>query len=111
MIDVVVVGAGAVGLWLAGELRLGGVSVAVIEQALERSLHSRGLNTHARTIEVLDMRGMAEAHTSEGRAVPTAHFAALSARCNWSRAAVRSGCMSCCAMDALRCSDDPTHQR
>jgi 2-polyprenyl-6-methoxyphenol hydroxylase-like FAD-dependent oxidoreductase len=56
----------------------------VIEQALERGPHSRGLNIHARTVEVLDMRGMAEAHTSEGRAVPTAHFAALSARLDMS---------------------------
>jgi 2-polyprenyl-6-methoxyphenol hydroxylase-like FAD-dependent oxidoreductase len=84
MIDVVVVGGGPVGLWLAGELRLAGVGVVVIEQAFERSPHSRGLNTHARTIEVLDMRGMADAHTSEGRAVPTAHFAALSARLDMS---------------------------
>lgn len=84
MIDVVVVGAGAVGLWLAGELRLAGVGVVVIEQAVERSPHSRGLNTHARTVEVLDMRGMAEAHVAEGRAVPTAHFAALSARLDMS---------------------------
>ncbi len=84
MIDVVVVGAGAAGLWLAGELRLAGVGVVVIEQALERSPHSRGLNIYARTVEVLDMRGMAEAHTSEGRAVPTAHFAALSPRLDMS---------------------------
>lgn len=84
VIDVAVLGAGAVGLWLAGELRLGGASVVLIEQALERSPHSRGLNIHARTLEVLDMRGMADVHVSEGRAVPTAHFAALSARLDMS---------------------------
>jgi len=84
VIDVAVVGAGAVGLWLAGELRLAGASVVVIEQALQRSPHSRGLNIRARTLEVLDMRGMADAHVLEGRAVPTAHFAALSARLDMS---------------------------
>jgi 2-polyprenyl-6-methoxyphenol hydroxylase-like FAD-dependent oxidoreductase len=84
VIDVAVVGAGTVGLWLAGELRLAGASVVLIEQALERSPHSRGLNIHARTLEVLDMRGMADAHVSEGREVPTAHFAALSVRLDMS---------------------------
>jgi 2-polyprenyl-6-methoxyphenol hydroxylase-like FAD-dependent oxidoreductase len=84
VIDVAVVGAGAVGLWPAGELRLAGASVVLIEQALERSPHSRGLNIHARTLEVLDMRGMADAHVSEGREVPTAHFAALSVRLDMS---------------------------
>jgi 2-polyprenyl-6-methoxyphenol hydroxylase-like FAD-dependent oxidoreductase len=89
VIDVAVVGAGAVGLWLAGELRLAGVSVVLIEQARQRSPHSRGLNVHARTLEVLDMRGMADAHVLEGRAVPTAHFAALSVRLDMSFLASR----------------------
>lgn len=84
MIDVAVVGAGAAGLWLAGELRLAGASVVILEQEEARSSYSRGLNVHARTLEVLDMRGMADGHVAEGRAVPTVHFAALSTRLDMS---------------------------
>ena len=84
MIDVAVVGAGAAGLWLAAELRLAGASVVLLERARERSPHSRGLNVHARTLEVLDMRGMADGHVAEGRVVPTVHFAALSTRLDMS---------------------------
>ena len=84
MIDVAVVGAGSAGLWLAGELRLAGASVVTLEQAETRSPYSRGLNVHARTLEVLDMRGMADGHVAEGRAVPTVHFAALSTRLDMS---------------------------
>jgi len=80
MIDVVVVGAGPVGLWLAAELRLGGVTVVVCEQAARRSPHSRGLWMWPRTLEVLDMRGVAEAHVSEGRVVPAGAFALMSVR-------------------------------
>jgi 2-polyprenyl-6-methoxyphenol hydroxylase-like FAD-dependent oxidoreductase len=84
MIDVAVVGAGPVGLWLAAELRLGGASVLIVEQVVERSPHSRGLLMHARTLEVLDMRGLADAHVSEGRAVHTGHFALMSTRLDMS---------------------------
>jgi 2-polyprenyl-6-methoxyphenol hydroxylase-like FAD-dependent oxidoreductase len=70
MIDVAIVGAGPVGLWLAAELRLAGVGVVAFEQAAQRSPHSRGLWIQPRTLEVLDMRGMAEAHVLEGRVVP-----------------------------------------
>ena len=84
MIDVAVVGAGAVGLWLAAELRLAGVAAVVIEQALRRSPHSRGLLLHPRTLEVLDMRWLAEADVAEGRTTPTGHFALMSSRLNMS---------------------------
>jgi 2-polyprenyl-6-methoxyphenol hydroxylase-like FAD-dependent oxidoreductase len=57
MIDVAVVGAGAVGLWLAAELRLAGASVVVLEQAEARSPYSRGLNVHARTLAAPPERG------------------------------------------------------
>ena len=75
-----VVGAGPVGLWLAAELCLVGVRAVVFEQATKRSPHSRGLWIQPRTLEVLNMRGMAERHVSEGRAVPFSHFAMMSVR-------------------------------
>ncbi|MFR9802617.1 FAD-dependent oxidoreductase [Pseudonocardia sp. RS010] len=79
-VDVVVVGAGPVGLWLAAELRTAGVNVVVLEQRTERDPNSKALTIHPRTIEVLDSRGMAEAALSEGMRVPTGHFAVLDSR-------------------------------
>ncbi|SEG87465.1 oxygenase/bifunctional oxygenase/reductase [Actinacidiphila yanglinensis] len=56
--DVVVVGAGPVGLLLAGELRLGGADVLVLERLLEPTTESRASTLHARTLEILDARGL-----------------------------------------------------
>lgn len=56
--DVVVVGAGPVGLLLAGELRLGGAEVVVLERRAEPGTESRASTLHARTMEILDSRGL-----------------------------------------------------
>ncbi len=56
--EVVIVGAGPVGLMLAGELRLGGVDVVVCEQRAEPSGESRGVGFTRRCAEVLDQRGL-----------------------------------------------------
>lgn len=56
--DVVVVGAGPVGLLLAGELRLGGARVTVLEQLTEPTTESRASTLHTRTMEILDERGL-----------------------------------------------------
>ncbi|MEU9168972.1 FAD-dependent monooxygenase [Streptomyces sp. NPDC048420] len=56
--DVIVIGGGPTGLMLAGELRLGGASVIVVE-ALERPTgQSRGLGFTARALESFDQRGL-----------------------------------------------------
>lgn len=57
---VIVVGAGPVGLMLAGELRLGGAEVIVLEQRDAPTTQSRASTLHARTMEVLDSRGLLE---------------------------------------------------
>ncbi|MBQ0883086.1 MULTISPECIES: FAD-dependent monooxygenase [Streptomyces] len=54
----IVVGAGPVGLMLAGELRLGGVDVVVYDKLPAPSGESRGLGFTSRTAEVLDQRGL-----------------------------------------------------
>jgi 2-polyprenyl-6-methoxyphenol hydroxylase-like FAD-dependent oxidoreductase len=46
------------------------VGVAVLERRGEESNLSRALAVHARTLEVMDMRGLAEEFTSEGAHVP-----------------------------------------
>jgi len=47
--DVIVVGAGPVGLWLAAELHRGGVRTAVLERRAERPPHSKALTIYPRT--------------------------------------------------------------
>ncbi|AIA07022.1 MULTISPECIES: FAD-dependent monooxygenase [Streptomyces] len=56
--SVIVVGAGPAGLMLAGELRLAGVDVIVLERLPQRTGESRGLGFTARTMEVFDQRGL-----------------------------------------------------
>jgi len=54
----IIVGAGPVGLMLAGELRLGGADVVVYDRLPAPSGESRGLGFTSRTAEVLDQRGL-----------------------------------------------------
>jgi bifunctional hydroxylase/dehydrase len=56
--SVIVVGAGPAGLMLAGELRLGGVDVVVLDRLPRRTGESRGIGLTVRTVEVFDQRGL-----------------------------------------------------
>jgi 2-polyprenyl-6-methoxyphenol hydroxylase-like FAD-dependent oxidoreductase len=58
--DVLIVGAGPTGLLLAGDLAAAGVSVTVIERREGESNLSRAFAVHARTLEMLDARGLAD---------------------------------------------------
>jgi 2-polyprenyl-6-methoxyphenol hydroxylase-like FAD-dependent oxidoreductase len=65
--EVVIAGGGPSGMMLAGELTLAGVDVAIVEPRADHELESaRSRGLHARTIEVLDQRGIAERFLAEG---------------------------------------------
>ncbi|MGH3518530.1 MAG: FAD-dependent monooxygenase [Haloechinothrix sp.] len=73
---VVVAGGGPTGLMLAGELALAGVDVAIVERRANQDLiGSRAGGLHARTIEVLDQRGIADRFLSQGQVAQVAGFA------------------------------------
>ena len=72
--DVTVVGAGPTGLLLAGDLARAGVSCAVFERHAERSGLTRAFAVHARTLEQLDARGVADELVAAGTPVPELRF-------------------------------------
>jgi 2-polyprenyl-6-methoxyphenol hydroxylase-like FAD-dependent oxidoreductase len=72
---VVIAGGGPTGLMLAGELALAGADVAIVERRESQDLAgSRAGGLHARTIEVLDQRGIADRFLAEGQVVQVASF-------------------------------------
>jgi len=73
---VVIAGGGPTGLMLAGELALAGVDVAIVERRASQHLPgSRAGGLHARTLEILDQRGIVDRFLSEGQKAQTAGFA------------------------------------
>ncbi|MFJ5990549.1 rifampin monooxygenase [Lentzea sp. NPDC092896] len=74
MIDVIIAGGGPTGMMLAGELRLHGVSVLVLERDPEPTKVVRALGMHARSIEILDQRGIADRFLTAGQTHPLAGF-------------------------------------
>ncbi|MEV0604417.1 SDR family oxidoreductase [Streptomyces sp. NPDC050315] len=74
--QVIVVGAGPVGLMLAGELRLGGAEVVVLEARTAPTTESRASTLHARTMEILDSRGLLDELGTPPRE-PRGHFGGI----------------------------------
>ncbi|MFC9962867.1 rifampin monooxygenase [Nocardia ignorata] len=70
MIDIIVVGAGPTGMMLAGELRLQGVRVVVLDRDPAPTPVVRALGLHARSLEVLAQRGLVDRFLALGSRHP-----------------------------------------
>ena len=72
---VVIAGGGPAGMMLAAELALAGVDAVVVEQREARVLESsRSGGLQARTLEVLDQRGVGERFVAQGKPGQYIHF-------------------------------------
>ena len=75
---VVIAGGGPTGLILAGELALAGIDVAIVERRATQALAgARAGGLHARTIEILDQRGIADRFLAEGQIAQVAGFGGI----------------------------------
>jgi 2-polyprenyl-6-methoxyphenol hydroxylase-like FAD-dependent oxidoreductase len=73
---VVIAGGGPTGLMLAAELALAKVNVAIVERrASQELIGTRAGGLHARSIEILDQRGVADRFLREGTITQLAGFA------------------------------------
>ena len=67
--QVLIVGAGPTGLVLAAELTARGVRTRIVDKGDGVALESRAIGIHARTLEVLDMMGLADRFIERGQVV------------------------------------------
>ncbi len=65
-IQVIIVGAGPTGLALANQLALAGIHTRIVERREDESNLTRAFAVHARTLELLDARGLAEEVLARG---------------------------------------------
>lgn len=76
--SVIIVGGGPTGLMLAAELKLAGVAATVIERRHTQELiGARAGGLQARTLEILDQRGIVERFLKEGQAAQVGGFAMI----------------------------------
>lgn len=73
-----IAGGGPTGLMLAGELGVAGIDAAIVERRVNQDLvGTRAGGLHARTIEVLDQRGIADRFLSRGQVAQVAGFSQI----------------------------------
>ncbi|KAH8692794.1 FAD binding domain-containing protein [Talaromyces proteolyticus] len=78
--DVLVVGSGPVGLWVAFELRRAGVDVLVVDSISARDSRnkaSKALVTSASTLEIFHLRNVVDQFLNQGIVQSATHFAGL----------------------------------
>ena len=76
--DVIIVGAGPVGLMLACELRLQGVAPVILERLSKPTGLSKALGLQGRGVDLLDARGQLERFGDQGKqAMGYAHFGGI----------------------------------
>ena len=67
--DILIVGAGPVGLTLACDLARHGINFRIIDKGPGRSVHSKAIVIHARTLEILESLGVIDAFLECGQKV------------------------------------------
>jgi 2-polyprenyl-6-methoxyphenol hydroxylase-like FAD-dependent oxidoreductase len=72
--DVIIAGGGPTGMMLASELRLHDVNVVVLERDAEPTKVVRSLGMHARSIEIMDQRGILDRFLALGKQYPIGGF-------------------------------------
>lgn len=84
LFDVIIVGRGPVGLFLACELRLQRLSVLVVERRTRTGLdgiaETRACVLHGRTLEILENRGLLDKFMEKGMRVDWWHYGVLDTR-------------------------------
>jgi len=70
--NILIVGAGPTGLVMAHELARYGVSCRLIEKTSQRSLTSRAIGIHARTLEVFELMGVVDDFLAAGHRIGAA---------------------------------------
>jgi len=97
--QVIVVGAGPTGLAVAAELALAGISCVILEKRAHTANITRAFGVSARTLELLDARGLADAVLARGHRIPAAQpnvnvfidFTPLTSRYNFMLIVPQSG--------------------
>ncbi|MDM7988872.1 FAD-dependent oxidoreductase [Arthrobacter sp. zg-Y877] len=74
MKDVIIAGGGPTGVMLARELRLHGLDVLVLERDLQPTTVVRAGGLHARSLEILDARGLVQPFLDHGSKYPLSGF-------------------------------------
>ena len=70
MFDVIIVGAGPVGLFLGALLLQEGLSVRILEKRTEPGQHSRAIGIHPPALRALERAGVADSMVAEGVRIP-----------------------------------------